>query len=296
MERILRERSFIRNRRDEVPTRRRQTSGCGACASAAPRTEVAGANMKSDQSARTYDQVPQKTLVEVCPLSELKPGDMRLLEWEDLEIGVFNCAGTVYAIEDRCSHDNGPLVEGELDEDGLHDRVPPSWIALRPQDGTAQDLACLSSRGDVSGDHRREHNQSGGGVVATPETIPAQSPPLTGNEGLARINADYEQRYGFHDAENYLYKAPKGLNREIVEKISEFKDEPQWMRDFRLKALDHFLARPAAHVGLAAARRGQLRRHPLLRPRLREARTLLGRRARGRQAHIRPAGHPRGRA
>jgi 3-phenylpropionate/trans-cinnamate dioxygenase ferredoxin subunit len=50
-------------------------------------------------------------------MEELKPGEMRLLEWEDLEIGVFNCAGTVYAIEDRCSHDNGPLVEGELDED-----------------------------------------------------------------------------------------------------------------------------------------------------------------------------------
>ncbi len=55
-------------------------------------------------------------IVEVCPVTELKPGEMRLVEWEDLEIGVFNCAGTVYAIEDRCSHDNGPLVEGELDE------------------------------------------------------------------------------------------------------------------------------------------------------------------------------------
>ena len=42
---------------------------------------------------------------------------------------------------------------------------------------------------------------------------------LTENEQLAGINADYEQRYGFHDAENYLYKAPKGLSREIVEKI-----------------------------------------------------------------------------
>ena len=30
----------------------------------------------------------------------------------------------------------------------------------------------------------------------------------------------------------------------MVAKISEFKSEPQWMRDFRLKALDHFLARP----------------------------------------------------
>jgi 3-phenylpropionate/trans-cinnamate dioxygenase ferredoxin subunit len=59
--------------------------------------------------------VPQ--IIEVCPLDELQPGGVRLVEWEDLEIGVFNCAGTVYAIEDRCSHDNGPLVEGELDQE-----------------------------------------------------------------------------------------------------------------------------------------------------------------------------------
>jgi len=55
-------------------------------------------------------------IIEVCPVAELDPGGVRLVEWEDLEIGVFNCAGDVYAIEDRCSHDNGPLVEGELDE------------------------------------------------------------------------------------------------------------------------------------------------------------------------------------
>ena len=73
--------------------------------------------------------------------------------------------------------------------------------------------------------------------MATPKTIAEQ-------RALKGINADYAERFGFHDAENYLYKAPKGLNREIVEKISEFKDEPQWMRDFRLKALEHFLARP----------------------------------------------------
>jgi 3-phenylpropionate/trans-cinnamate dioxygenase ferredoxin subunit len=41
---------------------------------------------------------------------------MRLVEWEDLEIGVFNCAGELLAIEDRCSHDDGILLEGELDE------------------------------------------------------------------------------------------------------------------------------------------------------------------------------------
>jgi 3-phenylpropionate/trans-cinnamate dioxygenase ferredoxin component len=59
--------------------------------------------------------VPQ--VIEVCPLDQLAPGDVRLVEWEDLEIGVFNCAGTVFAIEDRCSHDDGPLVEGELDQE-----------------------------------------------------------------------------------------------------------------------------------------------------------------------------------
>jgi 3-phenylpropionate/trans-cinnamate dioxygenase ferredoxin subunit len=69
---------------------------------------------KSDPHARIYANVPQ--VIDVCPVSELPPGGRRLVEWEDLEIGVFNCGGTVYAIEDRCSHDDGPLIEGELDE------------------------------------------------------------------------------------------------------------------------------------------------------------------------------------
>ena len=48
-----------------------------------------------------------------------------MVEWEDLEIGVFNCAATVYAIEDRCSHDNGTLVEGVLDQDEPTLECPP---------------------------------------------------------------------------------------------------------------------------------------------------------------------------
>jgi 3-phenylpropionate/trans-cinnamate dioxygenase ferredoxin subunit len=55
-------------------------------------------------------------LFDICPVDDLPPGAMRLVEWEDLEIGVFNCAGTILAIEDRCSHDDGELVYGELDE------------------------------------------------------------------------------------------------------------------------------------------------------------------------------------
>ena len=73
--------------------------------------------------------------------------------------------------------------------------------------------------------------------MATPEVIAEQ-------QALVGINADYKEKFGFHDPENYLFKAPKGLTRELVEQISEYKSEPTWMREFRLKALDHFLARP----------------------------------------------------
>ena len=66
------------------------------------------------------------------------------------------------------------------------------------------------------------------------------------------------------------------------------------MLDFRLKSLDALRGPPDAHVGLADARRGRLRRHPLLRPRVRARRALVGRRPRGRQEDLRPARHPGG--
>jgi len=55
------------------------------------------------------------TTIPVCPLTELEPGAMRLVEHDGMKIGVFNCDGTLYAIEDRCSHDDGPLAEGGFD-------------------------------------------------------------------------------------------------------------------------------------------------------------------------------------
>lgn len=53
-----------------------------------------------------------------------------------------------------------------------------------------------------------------------------------------------DYKYGFSDPETYVFKSRKGLDREIVEQISHMKGEPQWMLDFRLKALEHFLQRP----------------------------------------------------
>jgi 3-phenylpropionate/trans-cinnamate dioxygenase ferredoxin component len=55
--------------------------------------------------------------ITVCPVEELPPGAMRVVEWEELEIAVINCNGELHAIEDRCSHDNGTLAEGELDQE-----------------------------------------------------------------------------------------------------------------------------------------------------------------------------------
>ena len=52
-------------------------------------------------------------------------------------------------------------------------------------------------------------------------------------------------KYGWHDPEFKPVNAPrKGLDREVVTQISELKGEPQWMRDFRLRALDIFESKP----------------------------------------------------
>ncbi len=51
----------------------------------------------------------------VCKSDELAAGEMRLVEADGIKIGVFNVDGELYAIEDRCSHDDGPLAEGTFD-------------------------------------------------------------------------------------------------------------------------------------------------------------------------------------
>jgi 3-phenylpropionate/trans-cinnamate dioxygenase ferredoxin subunit len=55
--------------------------------------------------------------IDICPVSELPPGSSRVVEAEDLEIGVVNCGGEIVAVEDRCTHDNGLLFDGPIDFD-----------------------------------------------------------------------------------------------------------------------------------------------------------------------------------
>jgi Fe-S cluster assembly protein SufB len=59
-----------------------------------------------------------------------------------------------------------------------------------------------------------------------------------------------EYKYGFHDpTDKYVFKSRKGLDREIVAQISEMKNEPAWMRQFRLDALEMFFQKPTPAWG-----------------------------------------------
>ena len=76
--------------------------------------------------------------LDVAPAEELPEGEMKLVEADGLGVGVYNCGGELYAIEDRCSHDDGPLCEGDWDEDLCR--------VICPRHGSAFDLATGTPR------------------------------------------------------------------------------------------------------------------------------------------------------
>jgi 3-phenylpropionate/trans-cinnamate dioxygenase ferredoxin component len=71
--------------------------------------------------------------VDVCPVDELPPGTMKLVERGLDAVGVYNCDGDYRAIEDRCSHDDGPLCEGDWE--------PDECVVVCPRHGSRFDLA-----------------------------------------------------------------------------------------------------------------------------------------------------------
>ncbi len=72
---------------------------------------------------------------------------------------------------------------------------------------------------------------------------------LTEEEIVAEVNQEYAEKYGFADEEDYVYKAEKGLDENVIRQLSASKDEPQWMLDMRLEAYQHFLERPMPNWG-----------------------------------------------
>ena len=56
-------------------------------------------------------------------------------------------------------------------------------------------------------------------------------------------------QFGFKDPEKYVYRTQKGLNKSVVGQISEIKKEPEWMYQFRIKALEQFISMPMPSWG-----------------------------------------------
>ena len=102
-------------------------------------------------------------VIDICRIEELPPGEHRLVEWEDLEIGVFNCNGELLAIEDRCSHDDGELLYGTVD--------PETCTVECPRHGSLFDLR-----------------------TGTPKTLPAYVPietfPVHVENGLIKLEVE----------------------------------------------------------------------------------------------------------
>jgi 3-phenylpropionate/trans-cinnamate dioxygenase ferredoxin subunit len=70
--------------------------------------------------------------LDVCPVEELPPGSVKIVYAGSIAVGVYNLNGEFYALEDRCSHDDGPLCEGDFDaEEG---------VAICPRHGANIDI------------------------------------------------------------------------------------------------------------------------------------------------------------
>jgi len=68
----------------------------------------------------------------VGPVDELPPGSVKIVVAGSISVGVYNLDGEFFAIEDRCSHDDGPLCEGDFD--------PEEGVAICPRHGANFDI------------------------------------------------------------------------------------------------------------------------------------------------------------
>ena len=58
-----------------------------------------------------------------------------------------------------------------------------------------------------------------------------------------------DYKYGFHDKDVSVFRSKRGLTDEIVREISKMKNEPEWMLNYRLKALEIFYTKPMPQWG-----------------------------------------------
>lgn len=53
--------------------------------------------------------------IKVAKTNNLKPGEKMRVWYENEEVGLINLEGKYYAFSDVCTHDGGPLMDGELE-------------------------------------------------------------------------------------------------------------------------------------------------------------------------------------
>jgi 3-phenylpropionate/trans-cinnamate dioxygenase ferredoxin component len=115
-------------------------------------------------AAGEHDLVGGRPLVaslEVCPLDELPPGSVKIVRAGQLALGVYNVDGDLYAIEDRCSHDDGPLCEGDWD--------PEERVVTCPRHGSNFDLRT-------------------GEALTLPAYVPVDTFPVRVEDGIIKVD------------------------------------------------------------------------------------------------------------
>jgi 3-phenylpropionate/trans-cinnamate dioxygenase ferredoxin component len=100
-------------------------------------------------------------LVTVAPLDEFPPGSVKIVNAGTITVGVYNLNGELYALEDRCSHDDGPLCEGEFDLD--------EGVAVCPRHGSHIDIRT-------------------GAALSLPAVFPVETFPVVVEDGIVKVD------------------------------------------------------------------------------------------------------------
>lgn len=100
--------------------------------------------------------------IDVARADEFPPGSTKLVIAGPGEyVGVYNCGGSLYAIEDRCSHDDGPLCEGDFD--------PEEGFAICPRHGAHIDIRS-------------------GRPLTLPAVFPVETFPVRVDDGILQVD------------------------------------------------------------------------------------------------------------
>ncbi len=80
--------------------------------------------------------------VKVAKISEVPPGTRKLVDFEEVTVAIFNLDGQFYCIEDVCTHDGGPVAEGELD--GFSIECPRHGALFDIRDGAVLSMPAVT--------------------------------------------------------------------------------------------------------------------------------------------------------